>query len=278
MEEEMKKRNDDFLPKDEKSSKLLLVDDNRDMLHYLRSILEKDYDIISAENGSEALDILTASEGIDLVVSDVMMPEMDGYDLLSKIRKIDVFKGLPVILVTAKASIGMKLEGLSLGATDYITKPFDGEELKARIANQLGIKLLRDRIEQKNRRLYDRLRSMDQSRGVSVSDEARERLETVCEFIREFYYEDLSREALAETVEMNPDYFSRLFNKYTGKKLSEFINELRIDAAKKLLLETDMDITRIGHDAGFESLRTFNRVFKVVTGDTPGQFREKSYN
>ncbi len=262
----------------EKDFKVLVVEDNRDMRAFLVRLLEDDYEVISASNGREARDILVSTEDIDCVVSDVMMPEMDGYELLQYMRKDEKYAGVPVVLLTARAADEMKHEGLLAGATDYVTKPFNAEELKLRLKNQLEMKGLRDRLARRNRRLYEKLRESGKVRGVAVTEETEKKLKTVCDFIKENFHEDLTRDGLAAAVDINSDHFSRVFNQYSGKKLNDYVNELRIEKAKILLSQTDENITRIAHDVGFESLRTFNRVFRKMTSMTPGEFRVRNVN
>lgn len=130
---------------DAKSFRILIVEDNPEMISFLTSILDKEYNIVTAANGLEG--IRTAGIYLpDLILSDVMMPEMDGYEMTARLRQNDIFQGIPIILLTAKAEIPMKIEGLELGATDYIAKPFNARELIARIKSQLDMKRLRDEI------------------------------------------------------------------------------------------------------------------------------------
>lgn len=132
--------------------RILIVDDNLDMLTFLTSILRNDYSIITAVNGIEGFQKATTCAP-DLILADVMMPEMDGYEMTAQIRQIPELKGIPIILLTAKAEIPMKIEGLTLGANDYIAKPFNARELLARIKSQLEMKQLRDEIIQQKKAL-----------------------------------------------------------------------------------------------------------------------------
>ncbi|MCP4132410.1 MAG: response regulator, partial [bacterium] len=140
---------------------ILIVDDNLDMLSFLQDLLEKEYRVITAANGLLALSELRKSENsaasIALVLSDVMMPEMDGYELTAAIRREKKFEGLPIILLTAKADTSMKVEGISKGANDYIAKPFNAQELLARVRSQVELKELRDRLLDANDRLKQTL-------------------------------------------------------------------------------------------------------------------------
>lgn len=130
--------------------KILIVEDNSDMRRFIREGLGQDYVYMEASDGEEGLERFREFNP-DLVLSDVMMPRMDGYELAREIRKNNDWRGIPVILLTAKADPDMKIEGLDSGADDYIVKPFNVRELAARIKNHLEMKQLRDdAVEKKN--------------------------------------------------------------------------------------------------------------------------------
>lgn len=126
-----------------RKDKVLIVDDNVDMRNFLRSILKNEYEVISAENGKEGLEKAVETKP-DIILSDVMMPEMDGYELTRLLKTIEELKGIPIILLTAKADISMKITGLEYGADDYLAKPFNSKELRARIKASLESKKERD--------------------------------------------------------------------------------------------------------------------------------------
>lgn len=124
---------------------ILLVDDNYDFLKFLSESLARQYHVLKATNGKHALNVLE-KEDIDLVVSDIMMPEMDGLELCSTIKNDIRYSHIPIILLTAKASEEHQLEGLSVGADDYITKPFNMEVLKLRINKIIEMNVKRQEI------------------------------------------------------------------------------------------------------------------------------------
>lgn len=253
---------------------VLAVDDNIDMHSLLAEVLEPFYRVIFATDGQTALDLMSSmDEPPDIIISDVMMPGMDGYTLTRQIRGDSQFEGIPIILLTAKADTSMKIEGLEIGATDYVAKPFSGRELIARVRAQLGMKKLRDRLIRANKLMYSRLKENGKSLNQSPNAEIEEKIRIVSVFIRENYTADLSREGLAAAVDMSPDYLSRMFNRVTGKRLDEFINELRTADAANRLLETGETVLTIAMDTGFESLRHFNRVFSKIYGKNPTEYR-----
>lgn len=258
----------------EDAQSILVVEDNSDLRRLLVNMLKGRYIVREASNGSEAVAILEISEEIDLVLSDIMMPGMDGYELLKWIRCHEKLEGLPVLFLTARAEGFMKVEGLDLGATDYVTKPFNSDELLLRIRNQIELQKLRNSAIRNYNRLLAKMKSVN---SRQLSDEGAARIKAVCEFIRENCAQEIRRDDLADAAGMNPDTFSRLFNLHTGKTLGDYINGIRIDEAKQRLAETYDTVTRISIDTGFDSIRTFNRVFKKITGVTPLEYRGVDY-
>ena len=255
------------------ASAVLVVEDNADLRRMLVNMLRGRYIVYEAADGNEAVKALEDKEEIDLVLSDIMMPGMDGHELLCRIRSDERFDSLPVILLTARADSFMKVEGLELGATDYITKPFNSSELILRIRNQVELRKLRNSAMRNYNRLMEKLKSVSKR---DISGENASMIDSICEFIKENYMQELTREDIAETAGIKPDTFGRLFNQHTGKTLNEYINELRISEARRRLAETDYTVTRISLDVGFDNIRTFNRVFKKFTFMSPVEYRENS--
>ena len=243
---------------------VLVVEDNDDMRNLLTFLLEEKFRVIQATQGREALALLEEhGPKIDLVLSDVMMPAMDGFELVEAIRDNLEWRFLPVILLTARADVEDTVYGITTGASDYIAKPFNREELMARVSSHLKLKQLHESL----------IRREGESRDRTVTEEAREKIDLVLSFLRDNYREDLSREGLAAAVEMSPDHLSRTFKKHTGKRINDVINELRTEEAARLISETDEKIITICHEVGFESLRTFNRVFSGIKGISPTEWR-----
>lgn len=141
-------------PKDVSGARVLIVDDNSDMRKHIRSLLEKQFNVITAPNGREALQLIK-SEQPDLVLSDVMMPVMDGIQLLKAVKEDPATSNLPIILLTARAGEESKIEGFDTGADDYLVKPFSANELMSRIRAQLSITKRRDDRERELERRVD---------------------------------------------------------------------------------------------------------------------------
>jgi len=245
---------------------ILIVEDNDDMRDYLESILNKDYQTLSAVNGKKAL-LELEKEKVDLVLSDLMMPEMDGYELIQAIRSNDQYEGMPIILLTAKSQVPDKLQGFEKGANDYIVKPFSAEEVLARIKSQLRFKLLRDKLLRANLNL--------KGRKKVLTDTSKIKIKAVKEFLDENYIEDSTRDELAAEAGMSPDHLGKMFKQYTGVKISAYINQRRVEDAARQLRGTRLKIIDIAFDVGFGSLRSFNQVFRDVMGESPSSYRKK---
>jgi transcriptional regulator GlxA family with amidase domain len=150
-------------------------------------------------------------------------------------------------------------------AVDYIVKPFDSRELVARLKSQAHLKLLRDEVA---------AATVDGAREKRLTEETSVKLNLALDFMRKNYQDDLTRESLARSLDLSPDHFGRMFRRLTGKKVVEYLAELRLERTAKELRDSLAPITEIALDSGFESLRTFNRAFKLRYGKSPSEFRE----
>ncbi len=147
--------------------RVLLVDDNRDMREYVRRLLDSRFEVITAENGRDALEKATAN-GIDLVLSDVMMPEMDGFQLLAALRQNQSTSSIPVVLVSARAGDDSKIEGMQAGADDYLVKPFTARELLARVEAHIRIARFRREALERESHLQRELQDTRQKAAESL--------------------------------------------------------------------------------------------------------------
>lgn len=252
---------------------ILLVEDNLQMREMISSFLKDEYVLESATNGREGLELLQNMPTLpDIILSDVMMPEMDGYEFTRMVHSNLDFKHIPILLLTAKSETRDSLSGFESGAIDYIIKPFNIRELKARIKAQLEMKSLHDKLRIKNEKLLARLREKVES--VQPSHDLEEKISALVEFIDDNYLDsELDRGRLADTIGVSEGYLSSAFKKMTGFTIPAYINSLRIEKAKELLRATDKTITDIVYYCGFDSLRHFNRQFKKETGSSPSEYR-----
>lgn len=244
---------------------ILIVEDNKDLCSFLKSIISPVHNVYVSKNGIEAISLLDQHQ-VDLVITDIMMPVMDGLELLKHIRLHKRLSWLPVIMLTARADFKMKMDGFSHGANDYVIKPFNPDELLARIHSQLSLVRLR--------REYTS--ALKDKKDKTLTDNTIVAIEKVKSYIESNYTDSMiSRENLSSIVDMSPGHLSRMFKKHTGKKIHDLIKELRIQAVAKELKNSDELIINIAFDAGFETLSSFNRVFKKINGMTPTEYRKK---
>ena len=246
---------------------LLLVDDNADFLHFLSESLGKLYRVLKATNGRQALAVLE-KEDVDLVVSDVMMPEMDGLELCKAIKTDIRYSHIPVILLTAKANEEHQLEGLGMGADDYITKPFNMEVLKLRIHNLME-------MGRKRQELFNEQIKIEPSR-ITITPLDQQMVEKAIQIVEENIGEpEFSVEELASGLNISRSYFYKKMVKITGKKPIEFIRTIRMKRARQLLAESQMQVAEIAYMLGYNSPKVFSKHFKEEFGISPSEFKNQ---
>lgn len=247
---------------------ILLVDDNREVLQYLEQQLQPDYVILKASNGKEALEQLEASSP-HLILSDVMMPEINGLELCRRIKEDQNFCHIPVILLTAKSMVSQIEEGLETGADDYIVKPFHISLLKARIKNLL---VLRERM----RHIYGESPTLKQL-GVEEPEEDNDFLPRYIEIVKaNISNPELDVSVIYQALGMSRANFYRKVKAVTGLSPIELIKNIRLEAGAKLLKESSMNISEIAQHVGFSSRSYFARSFKAVYGVSPTEYQENS--
>jgi signal transduction histidine kinase/DNA-binding response OmpR family regulator len=247
-----------------KKKKIIIVEDNEDLRFYLKENLRDQYHIEEAVNGNEGWEKIK-SMNPDLVVSDIMMPEMNGIELARKIKNTTLTSHIPVILLTALGSEEKQIEGFQAGVNDYITKPFTFEILASRIKNLLAQqKLLQKRFQ----------KQVEVNPGevtVTPVDEKflKQALEVVEKFMEnpDFSVEDFSREMCMSR--------KALYNKIvslTGRAPLEFIRSIRIKRAAQLLEKSGMRVSEIAYEVGFNNPKNFTKYFKEEFNVLPSQY------
>lgn len=243
---------------------ILLVDDEEDILDFLERILQTKYTILKATDGREALAKLSA-EAVQLVISDVMMPEMDGFELCRQIKSNFEHSHIPVILLTAKNTIQAKVAGLELGADAYIEKPFSKEHLLAQIASLLANRnMIRDFFSSSP---LVHIKSMAHSKADERFLETLN--ETICKNMEDT---DLDVEKLAKIMNMSRITLYRKIKAISNLTPVELINITRLKKAAELLAEGDNKIYEIAYMAGFSSQSNFSRNFLKQFNMTPTEY------
>jgi len=229
---------------------VLLVADDELFREELRSALP-DYRVLEAANGPEALEILRRPNEIDLVILDVKLPGMSGTQVLSEIKRIA--PGLGTVILTGYGTKEVAVEALRAHADDYIEKPADPEKTRAVLE-----RLLRVRRDQ-------------QAPGGDVAGKIA-KLKT---FLERNYDKKVSLEDAAAVVYLSPKYLSRVFKQETGMGFSEFQQRLKIVKAKELLEHSSYNVNQVAEELGYQNTETFLRLFKKMTGTTPGAYRSQ---
>lgn len=248
---------------------LLVVDDNQDLIDFLKDALKESFKrIFTATDGVEALEIVRKYQP-DIVVSDVMMPRMNGYELCKQIKEDIDISHIPVILLTARDDEQSRLHGYKIGADGYLTKPFEEEMLLELIRSRL-----RNREQTKVRYLNAGLLPLPEESTFSRADE------TFLLKLNKVIAENLDNSALDIAFLCKELYMSRatLYNKLkalTDMGANDYINKFRLERAMSLITTTDLSFTEIAERTGFSTSRYFSTAFKQYTGETPTQYKER---
>ena len=247
---------------------ILVVDDSQDMRQFLAGILSKDYHVLTAADGEEAEKIIRSTP-LDLVVSDLMMPNVDGLELTQFLKKDTDHDYIPIILLTAKTAIESRLQAMQFGADDYVTKPFEPEYLRARVHNLLA---QREQLEQSYRQRLMRLETPKGDEQVP-GDSFLAKLIDVMN--RQMDNNTLTVDELVDEMNMGRTVFFNKLKSMTGLSPVEFIREMRIKRAAQLLEERQYNITEVTYMVGMNDSRYFAKCFKNTYGVTPSEYRRQ---
>ncbi len=256
-EEDESDRSDD-------ANTILIVEDNPDVRFYIKDHLQNQFTIYEAENGLDGIE--KANEIMpDLIISDVMMPEMNGYKFCEKVKSDIRTSHIPVILLTAKASDESVIKGLDKGADDYITKPFNISILSSRVKNLIK---LRQQLQQKIKN--DLLLQPSEIKVSSVDDDFLKKLHDIIE--ENISNPDLSIEELSEKFFMSRIHLFRKIKALTGEAPSLFLRSYRLKRATQLLKQKSGNITEIAFQVGFSNSAYFTKCFREQFHQTPSEF------
>ena len=246
---------------------LLIVEDKQDLREFLKNALKDKFKkIYQAENGLVALEVIKQQQP-DIIVSDVMMPQMNGYQLCKEIKENLNISHIPVILLTARADSESQMLGYKLGADAYLPKPFEMEMLLSVIQNQM-----RNREYIKSRYRGNQFILSPQEATFSNADE--QFMIKLNEMIdQNLSQPDLDVKFLTVQMAMSRTSLYNKIKELTGMGANDYINRRRIDKAIILLIQSDMSITEISEQVGFTYQRYFSTLFKEMKGMTPSQFR-----
>lgn len=258
--------------KERTKATLLIIEDSPDIIQYLKTILQNDYEILTAFNG--AMGIETAIENVpDIIISDVMMPEKDGFEVCEALKNDERTSHIPIILLTAKATVKDKIAGLTRGADAYLAKPFEKEELFIRLEKLVDLR----------KKLKIRYSNFHKEEVLNISTKPDPFIHTEMEDAFLLKLKKLMEDNLNDSdfgipqicrgMAMSRAQLHRKITALTGKSTSIFIRSLRLHHAKKLLLTTDLNISEVAYDVGFKDPNYFSRTYAEEFGETPSETR-----
>ena len=249
-----------------RNSKILLVDDDIEICRYLKSELSDWYRFVICNNGKEALKQLLSGD-FDLVVSDVVMPEMDGITLLRNIKGNANISHVPVIMLTSKSEISDRLEGIKQGADAYLAKPFSLEELHLTIDNLI------DNVRRLKGKFTGALKQDDKVEKVEVKGYDEELMERIMKVVNENLSDsDFNVEKMCDEVGVSRTQLHRKLKEMTGVPTSEFLRNIRLNEAARLIREHKINITQVSYMVGFANNSHFSTAFKKYFGMSPTEY------
>ena len=240
---------------------LLLIEDNPDVVTYLKSCLNDVYQLDVAYNG--LIGIEKAIENIpDLIISDVMMPEKNGYEVCDTLKNDERTSHIPIILLTAKADAASKIAGLRRGADAYLSKPFDREELLVRLA----------KLVERQRRMvaYFSARSPIpevKKEDVQVEDEFIQKVQHLIE--QHYKDEDFGLPQLCQKIRMSRSQLYRKWKALTGASPSDFIRSYRLNKARGLLETSGLNVSEVAWEVGYKDIAHFSKSYQEAFGFPP---------
>lgn len=246
--------------------KLLIVEDNESVRSYIRSVFQAEYEIAEAENGKEGW-TLAVDQSPDLIISDIMMPVMDGITLCKKLKSDVKTSHIPVILLTARTALIFKVEGLETGADDYVTKPFNPRLLELKVRNFI--------------RIRENMRNHFSNKDVLAIEPRKVTLTSVDEVFVEKLVESIEKnmsnaeysvEELSLNVGMSKMQLYRKMKALTSQSANEFIRTMRLKRAAQLLEQNQLTVAEVTYEVGFTDLPYFRECFKKMFGVTPSEY------
>jgi YesN/AraC family two-component response regulator len=260
--------------KTQKDYTVLIVEDEADILNFLMTELSKNYNIIIANNGVEALEKIKLKEP-DLIVSDVMMPEMDGYEFCEKIKSSSEFCNIPIILLTALGDNDNLIKGLEFGADDYISKPFSFKHLELKIS-----KLIQSNVQIKEYFAKNSSLPKDKNNELKLSTKDDKFIASIIAVIEKnlsdssFGVEELSKE-----VGLSTSHFYRRLKQLTGQVPNVYLRNYRLQHAAELLKSNEgFNVAQVMYQIGIESNSYFSSSFKKLHGMSPSEYLKTHTN
>lgn len=254
--------------------KILVVEDNDDLRDFLVSILHDRYTVLQAENGQRGLDI-AATEMPDFIITDVTMPVMDGLAMVRRIKRNSDICHIPIIVLSAKASLEDRLQGLEEGIDDYITKPFSAIYLKSRVSNIIRQRHLLqqtyvEQIKPDDNKTY-------KLEAPQIVDADNEMMKKLLGYLEEHIGDpSLKIDDLADAVNLGRSVFYGKIKSIVGMTPVDFVRHIRMQRAEELVTKSNYPFSQIAYMVGFSDPKYFSKCFKKETGMTPSEYRDKA--
>lgn len=253
--------------KNKEGKQILVVEDNQDILEYLTSLLQPLYLVETATNGMEGYKKAVELKP-DLILSDIMMPEIDGFEFCKKVKSHAGLSTIPFVYLTAKNEEQHKLFGIRTGADDYISKPFDPEYLLYKIENLIIIK-------EKIKKQYSKTVRLEPSE-IDITSSDQVFLEKIMAIVEKNLDNSVfTSEMLAKEMSMSNSTLYRKLKELTNSSTAEFIRTIRIKRAAQLLKIKDKTVTEIAYEVGFNDVKHFRTIFQKHFGSSPTVYRSK---
>ena len=248
---------------DTNASRVLIVEDNVELLRLMKRLLQPRYHVLTASDGREALRLIQTNK-LDIVVSDVMMPEMDGYELTDHIKHNEIYSHLPIILLTAKTTEDDQHKALLTGADGYITKPFKIRDLQLHIDNLIA----------NRQRILSEVPAQVEEHTDTMNPDDKAFLERATQCVyRNLSDSDYDREAFAADMGTSVSTLYNKLRELTGKSMANFIRDIRIQEACKIAKnEHNTRVSDIAYRVGFRDAKYFATAFKRITGKQPKEY------
>ncbi|GAB3518435.1 hybrid sensor histidine kinase/response regulator transcription factor [Emticicia fontis] len=253
-------------PIDAEQPILLIIEDNEDLRAYIRSHFELTYQIVEAVDGQDGFEKAVAFIP-DLVICDLMMPRLDGFEFCKLVKSDIRTNHIPVILLTARATLEDRLEGLELGADDYLAKPFNTEELQTRVRNLIHI---RQTLQQKYAQPIVEPLPAKEAKPINLDEQFLQKLYAIID--RNLQNTDFNTNLLAEAVNMTAGQLRRKLKAITDQNIIEFIRNYRLQKAAVLLRNKSVSVSDVGYEVGFENLSYFSKMFFETFGKYPSEW------
>lgn len=271
LDEELKASKENGTMKASKNYRLLVADDDVEVARYIKMELSQWYKSDIVTNGKDALNALL-NDKYDLLISDVIMPEMDGITLLKNIKGNPNISDVPVILLTSKAEVDDRLQGLKCGADAFIAKPFSINELHITIDN------LVDNVRRLKGKFSGNQSQKDKVENVTMKSDDSLLMEKVMKSVNENYTDSsYNVERMAEDVGLSRVQLHRRLKEITGVPASDFIRNIRLEQAARIIKEKKVNVSQVAYSVGFNSHAHFSTLFKKYYGVSPSEYADKEH-